>query len=63
MDTKRIYTADQMNDADRLAKAIASVPEEKRHAFVRVIEAMMMGAEMAERMANADTTTNRAAGM
>lgn len=63
MNAKRIYTEDQMNDADRLTKAIASIPEEKRHAFVRLIEAMMLGAEMSEHMTEQGATGARAAGM
>lgn len=43
------YTTQQMKDADRLAKAIASVPEDKRPAYIRTIEAMMLGAELAQR--------------
>ena len=42
------YTPKQIEAADRLAKAIAIVPGEKRPAYIRTIEAMMLGAELAE---------------
>ena len=50
-ETKK-YTPAEMEDASRLAAAIANVPEKKRPAFVRMIEAMLIGAEVAERMAS-----------
>lgn len=51
------YTPQEMADADRLTKAIISVPDEKRPAFTRMIEAMILGAEMADRLTIAKTTS------
>lgn len=49
---EKSYTPAELADADRLTKAIASVPEEKRPAFIRLIEAMVMGASLADRLSN-----------
>ena len=46
--TEKAYTPQQMTQADRLALAVASVPEDKRPAYIRTIEAVMLGAEIAE---------------
>ena len=43
------YIPDQMDDAKKLAQIILSVPGEKRSTFGLMVEAMIMGAEMAER--------------
>lgn len=43
-----VYTKEQLADAKKLAKAIVSVPEEKRNLFDLAIEAMIVGAELAE---------------
>ncbi len=43
-----IYTKDQLADAKKLAKAIVSIPEENRNLFDLAIEAMIVGAELAE---------------
>jgi hypothetical protein len=44
------YTPKEMDEAERLATAIRSVPDDKRPAFTRMIEAMILGAEMADRL-------------
>lgn len=44
------YTTDQMDDAKKLAQLLVSIPAgEKRSTFGLMVEAMIMGAEMAER--------------
>lgn len=50
------YIPDQMDDAKKLAQIILSVPGEKRSTFGLMVEAMIMGAEMAER--HLTTTSN-----
>ncbi len=47
MDKK--YTPTEMDSAKRLADVIASVPAEKQPEIIRMIEAMILGAEMAEK--------------
>ncbi|MCD8197135.1 MAG: hypothetical protein LUE24_08275 [Lachnospiraceae bacterium] len=47
MDKK--YTPAEMDSAKRLADVIASVPAEKQPEIIRMIEAMILGAEMAEK--------------
>ena len=49
---ERKYTQQEMTDAERLIKAITTVPDEKRQAFIRVIEAMIMGGSIAERLSS-----------
>ena len=51
------YIPDQMDDAKKLAQIILSVPGEKRSTFGLMVEAMIMGAEMAERHLTATTNT------
>lgn len=48
MNEKR-YTPDQMADAEKLARAIVSVPSESRSIFTLMVEAMLIGAELAEK--------------
>ena len=43
------YTTDQMDDAKRLAQLLVSIPAGERSTFGLMVEAMIMGAEMAER--------------
>lgn len=43
------YTPDQMEDAKKLAKALVSVPDEKRPFFALMVESMLIGAELAEK--------------
>lgn len=45
---EKTYTPQQMAQAERLILAVASVPEDKRPAYIRIIEAMMLGAELAD---------------
>lgn len=47
--TEKTYTNDQMEDAKKLAQALVSVPEEKRPTFTLMVEAMLIGAELAEK--------------
>ena len=49
MNNNMNYTADQMEDAKKLAKALMSVPSEKRSIFALMIESMLIGAELAEK--------------
>lgn len=51
------YIPDQMDDAKKLAQIILSVPGEKRSTFGLMVEAMIMGAEMAERHLTATNNT------
>lgn len=44
-----MYTVEQAKAADRLMEAVASVPKEKQPAFIRFIEAVAIGAELAAR--------------
>lgn len=50
MENEEKYTPAQVQDAQRLAKAIASIQDDcKRAAFIRIMEATLFGAEVAER--------------
>ena len=40
------YSQQQMHQADRLSAAIAKIPDEMRPAFARIVEAIMLGAEL-----------------
>ena len=53
----RNYTRDELIDAGKLAQIIVSVPSEKRSTFGLMVEAMIMGAEMAERHLTATSNT------
>ena len=53
----RNYTRDELIDAGKLAQIIVSVPSEKRSTFGLMVEAMIMGAEMAERRIATTNTT------
>lgn len=44
-----IYTDGQIADAKKLAKAIVSVPKANRNLFDLAIEAMIVGAELADK--------------
>lgn len=44
---EQIYTPKQVEAADRLMDAVASVPQEKQPAFIRFIEAIAIGANVA----------------
>lgn len=39
------YTAEQLSDAERVAKALASIPEEKRTLVVMMTNSFMAGME------------------
>ncbi len=43
------YTPEQMEDAKKLAKALVSVPDDKRPFFALMVESMLIGAELAEK--------------
>lgn len=45
----KTYTPAEMDSAKRLADVIASVPAEKQPEIIRMIESMILGAELAER--------------
>ncbi|MEG2176902.1 MAG: hypothetical protein RRY97_08535 [Oscillibacter sp.] len=62
MDTKRIYTEDQMHDAESVVKVLAKVPESKRGIVLMMVDAFVNGMAAQE---NIDTknTEIRAAGM
>lgn len=51
------HTLDQINDQIKLAQIILSVPGERRSTFGLMVEAMIMGAEMAERHLTATSNT------
>ena len=53
MTEKKNYTTDQMEDAKKLAKALVSVPDEKRPIFALLVESMLIGAELAEKQLTA----------
>ena len=53
MPEKNKYTTDQMEDAKKLAKALLSVPDEKRPFFALLVESMLIGAELAEKQLTA----------
>ena len=55
--TEKTYTNDQMEDAKKLAQALVSVPEEKRPTFTLMVEAMLIGAERAEKRLAAPAPT------
>ena len=52
------YTPKQVEAADRLIDAVASVPSEKQPAFVRFIEAIAIGANVALGNSSAATAGN-----
>lgn len=54
MPEKKNYTPDQMEDAKKLAKALVSVPDEKRPFFALLVESMLIGAELAEKQLTAE---------
>jgi|GEM_PF-4736782 len=45
--TRQVYTPHQVESATKILNAIASVPSDKQEAFIRYIEAMSIGAEIA----------------
>lgn len=47
--SNNVHTTDQMEDAKKLAKVLMSVPGEKRPFFALMVEAMLIGAELAEK--------------
>lgn len=50
---KKNYTPGQIEDAKKLAKALVSVPDEKRPFFALMVESMLIGAELAEKQLTA----------
>ena len=44
------YTQEQMDSAERLTSIIASVKPDKRPEVIRMVEAMILGVEMADRL-------------
>lgn len=48
------YTPEQMDDAKKLAEALMSVSEAKRPLFSLMVEAMLIGAELAEKRLGAN---------
>ena len=52
MNTKT-YTPEQLSIAERVAKAVASVPESKQASFVTMIEAMLVGVTIADQARSA----------
>lgn len=62
MDAKRIYTEDQLHDAETVAKVLAKVPESKRGIVLMMVDAFVNGMTAQE---NIDTKNVeiRAAGM
>ncbi len=47
MAADKIYTQEQMEDAKKIAKALMSVSGDKRPILALMIEAMLIGAELA----------------
>jgi hypothetical protein len=47
---EKIYDKAELSDAIQLAEVIASVPAEKRPAFIRMMQAMVLGVEMANQI-------------
>lgn len=47
---ENIYSKEQMDNGQRLMDVIASVPADKQPEMVRMIEAMILGVEMADRL-------------
>lgn len=47
---EKTYTKEQMDSAERLMDVIASVPVDKQPEIIRMVEAMILGAEMADRL-------------
>lgn len=62
MNTKRIYTEDQLHDAETVAKLLTKVPESKRGIVLMMVDAFVNGMNtQAEIDTGAEST--RAAGM
>lgn len=53
MMARKNYTAEQLNDAEKFAKIITSVPEDKRVFLVMMANAFMAGMEVREAVCNA----------
>lgn len=47
---EKTYTPEQMNNSQRLMDVIASVSADKQPEIIRMVEAMILGAEMADRL-------------
>lgn len=50
---RKNYTAEQLNDAEKFAKIITSVPEDKRVFLVMMANAFMAGMEVREAVCKA----------
>ena len=44
-DNEKKYTSEQLRDAERMAKVLASVPEERRFTLLMIADAFMSGLE------------------
>ena len=49
-ESKQPYTKDQLDDAERVAKAMASVPEAKRPILAAAVEGFVAGMQAQERL-------------
>ena len=50
---RKNYTAEQLNDAEKFAKIITSVPEDKRVFLVMMANSLMAGMEVREAVCKA----------
>lgn len=62
MNTKGIYTEDQLHDAESVAKVLAKVPEGKRGIVLMMVDAFVNGMAAQENIDRKSAETN-AAGM
>lgn len=49
-ETKQAYSKEQLDDAERVAKAVASVPEAKRPILTAAIDGFIAGMQAQERL-------------
>ena len=47
--TSKTYTPEQMGDAKKLAETLARVPDAQRSTFALMVDAMMIGAQLADK--------------
>lgn len=62
MDANRIYTEDQLHDAETVAKVLEKVPESKRGIVLMMVDAFVNGMTAQENIDTKNVET-RAAGM
>ena len=52
---EKTYTPEQMQDAKKMAEALTGVVDTKRATFALMVDAMLIGAQLAEKSLTADS--------